>query len=176
ILGRVRQGYFVNGLSGPQFAWPDAVERLREESPEQSAGEPTAAAAPAGEPAPLRMLSALDPAIAPGACPVSRVSGNYIVFYGDQPVLAVENFGKRLASVAWEPDAAPDHTLLAAAVKHMATTFLRGSERGRDRRLKVAVESWDDAPVASSEAAKILRDLGGTPQGNAIIIWASSLP
>ncbi|MHB0886761.1 MAG: DNA glycosylase AlkZ-like family protein [Bacillota bacterium] len=176
ILGRVRQGYFVNGLSGPQFAWPDAVERLREESPEQSAGEPTAAAAPAGEPAPLRMLSALDPAIAPGACPVSRVSGNYIVFSGARPVLAVENFGKRLASVVWEPDAAPDHTLLAAAVKHMATTFLRGSERGRDRRLKVAVESWDDAPVASSEAAKILRDLGGTPQGNAIIIWASSLP
>ena len=193
ILGRVRQGYFIAGLSGPQFAWPDAVERLRQEAaPAEAAGStPSGDSAPRSvapdAPLPFRMLSALDPAIAPGGCPVNRVSGNYVVFAGGRPVLAVENFGKRLAPVTWGaeggaegPEAAiapgPDRALLTSAIKHMATTFLRGAERGRNRRLKVVVESWEGMPAAASEAATILRELGGIEQGGAIVIWASAMP
>jgi len=153
MLGRVRQGRFVLGLSGPQFAWPDAVEQLRAE-------------ASSSPPSP-RMLSALDPAVAPGVCPVSRVSGNYVVFAGHRPVLAVEGFGRRLVPMTGDVD-------LTAALRHMIWALLSGPERGRDRRLRVAVESWDGKPAASSEAAPILRELGGIVHGGAVIIWASA--
>ena len=33
LRGQVRRGYFVEGLSGAQFAWPAAVEALRADAP-----------------------------------------------------------------------------------------------------------------------------------------------
>src|SRR5262249_54378182 len=51
--GTVRRGYFVESLEGAQFAWPGAIDRLRE--------------APRGQAAHVVVLPAVDPACAWGS-------------------------------------------------------------------------------------------------------------
>lgn len=57
-LGVCRRGYFVEGLGGAQFALPGAVERLRA----QQVAPPGPVVAPSGEPLPVLVLDAADPA------------------------------------------------------------------------------------------------------------------
>lgn len=101
LRGDIRRGYFVEGLSGMQFANPVAVEelrRLRSESTEESL--------------PL-LVNACDPANPYGAgialhersrvqgqfC-FARIPSNYLVFQRGTPILLVENYGTRLWTLA----------------------------------------------------------------------------
>lgn len=88
LRGEVRQGYFVRGLAGPQFALPEALEALRDDGPSEHA----------------HLLSALDPANAyagllpseVGAPRISRLPGQYAVIRDGRLLLAVEAGGRRL--------------------------------------------------------------------------------
>ncbi|HEY3316185.1 MAG TPA: DEAD/DEAH box helicase [Bacillota bacterium] len=161
VLGRVRQGYFVSGLSGPQFAAPEAVEGLRELK-EEAVVPPSP---------PFLLLSAYDPAIAPPANPVPRAAGNYVLFAGGRAVLAVEGHGRRLTPLRPGIDPA----LWTDALQHLAQALIRGRGPVRGRRLKLLIETWDGRPAAKSEIGPFLRTLGGIEQGQAIVLWASSL-
>jgi ATP-dependent Lhr-like helicase len=106
--GRVRRGYFIDGLGGAQFALPGAVDRLR------------AYREPGDEPRAV-VLSAVDPANPYGAgLPwprreeeerrnLQRAAGAYAILVEGEPVLYLERGGRgvvTLPSFADEPRAA----------------------------------------------------------------------
>jgi ATP-dependent Lhr-like helicase len=99
--GRVRRGYFVEGLSGAQFALPGALDRLRaarmDETPIDGFG-----------PEAVRVLAALDPANPYGALlpwpepggggPQRRASGAWVVLVAGKAVLYLGPGGRSLTS------------------------------------------------------------------------------
>lgn len=99
--GRVRRGYFVEGLSGAQFAWAQTVDRLRAE-PDPNLGKEAV------------VLSTTDPANPYGALlpwPSNagrprRASGTRTVLVDGHPVFFMEKGGKKLISFpkAEEPE------------------------------------------------------------------------
>jgi ATP-dependent Lhr-like helicase len=101
MRGEIRRGYFVEGLSGMQYALPSAVDHLRGIRPSE------------GQDVSLLLLNACDPAnpYGPGVqavvqaangieLRVSRLPGNYFVFRGGTPVLLLENSGARVWMLA----------------------------------------------------------------------------
>ena len=92
MRGTVRRGYFVEGLSGMQFALPEAIDVLRKTRT-------------APRPAPrILLINGMDPAnpLGPGIptpfgeSAATRSPGTYIAFCNGHPVLLVQNYGARL--------------------------------------------------------------------------------
>jgi ATP-dependent Lhr-like helicase len=94
LRGQVRRGYFVEGLSGAQFAWPAAVEALRTDRPAASV-----------------LLSAMDPAWW-GPVDVTRVASNFVVVDSGRPALVLETAARRLRALVDQP---PLEALLSLA-------------------------------------------------------------
>src|SRR5579884_203250 len=137
-LGQVRRGYFVRGLSGAQFALPDAVERLRQ--PRQS----------------RLLLNATDPANPYGSLlpfegeqRVTRLGTNYVALVDGRPVLAVEGQGRDLRPL----DGASENGL------SLLPRLLDAPPRVRRLR-KLEVETWDGRPIIGSEVQRTLQSLG----------------
>jgi ATP-dependent Lhr-like helicase len=147
--GRVRRGYFVEGLGGAQFALPGAVDRLRaRRDPEGSS------------PAEV-VLAATDPANPYGVAlpwPVKgpqRAAGAYVVLLDGLPALYLERGGKGLVALracdgTWEEDAVRAVTELV--------------EDGRFRRL--ALERFDD------ELVPVLKAEGFVPSPRGLVRYA----
>src|SRR5262249_18389154 len=142
LTGAVRRGYFVEGLSGAQFALPEAARLLQELS------------VPATPQPPLILLHSLDPAnlygsgapfdlalLAGGARPFLRRAGSGLVQRGGKPVLFVEQQGKRLTAL---PSATADEVTRAVA---LLPAILGGT--ARDVRHKLVVETWNEQPVTT---------------------------
>jgi ATP-dependent helicase Lhr and Lhr-like helicase len=143
-LGTCRRGYFVEGLGGAQFALPGAVERLRER---RASDEPE-----------LLVLAAADPAQPYGAAlpwprragaRAARVAGAWVVLQDGYAVLFVERGGRSLVPLR-EPDPEWLRPAFGALVAHVRA--------GGAKRL--AVERFDGAPVAESDAMALLVDAG----------------
>ena len=91
MRGDIRRGYFVEGLSGMQFALPDAVRTLESIKSTKNTGE-----------MPL-IINACDPANPYGTGVelnnfprISRIPSNYFIFDSGLPVAWLENFGTRI--------------------------------------------------------------------------------
>ncbi len=163
--GRVRRGYFVEGLGAAQFAGAGAVDRLRAPEPRRADAGP--------EPAPGRtlVLAAADPANPYGAAlpwPVrtedgasshrpGRKAGALVVLVDGELVLYVERGGRTLLSWTEEPEA------LQSAADALALAVHDGA-LGR-----LTVERADGADVLGSEQplARALERSGfhATPRG-----------
>jgi len=142
-VGKVRRGYFINGLSGLQYALPEAVERLRmpieEGLPEYWA------------------LSKCDPANPYGSIldmpePVPSgigIQADLMVFRRGEPLLAAG--GKKMRLVSFKE--LTDEVLAAALREFAASTAWRGKDR-------VAVVEYNGRPIAETEAAEVLKTLG----------------
>ena len=91
--GKIRRGYFVEGLGAAQFAMPGAVDRLRAE---RTPGDgPT-----------VHLLAAADPANPfgatlawPRAKRLQRVAGAYLVLVDGEPTLYVERGRKGITTL-----------------------------------------------------------------------------
>lgn len=136
--GRVRRGYFIEGLGGAQFASPGAVDRLRQ----PSAGE-------------SMLLAAADPANPYGAAigwpetPVgrpSRSAGAYVVTVGGRLVVFVERGGRKLLTFTDDPG------LLTQAVERLRKLA------GRRRRFEV--ETIDGERAAVTQLGGLLVSAG----------------
>ncbi|MFN8507192.1 MAG: DEAD/DEAH box helicase [Dehalococcoidia bacterium] len=114
--GRIRRGYFIEGLGGAQFALPAAVERLRaeRERPEEAR---------------VFVISATDPANPYGATlawprgegetrPLQRAAGARVVLVDGEPVLYLERGGKGAVTLP----AFDDAEMATAAVHAMAAS------------------------------------------------------
>jgi ATP-dependent helicase Lhr and Lhr-like helicase len=91
--GKIRRGYFVEGLGAAQFALPGAVDRLRaERTPPETAA--------------VHLVAATDPANPYGATlawpkskKLQRVAGAYVVLVDGEPALYVERGHKGLVTL-----------------------------------------------------------------------------
>lgn len=142
--GRVRRGYFVEGLSGAQFGLAAAVERLRaarqEERPLDGFG-----------PESLCTLAAADPANPYGALlpwpesPASqipkRASGAFVILLAGQPILYIAPGAKQVSTFVQAHDEGKQCLQVAVgALRHLPTT-------GRKR---IAIRSIDGIPAMGS--------------------------
>ncbi|HET6744262.1 MAG TPA: DEAD/DEAH box helicase, partial [Candidatus Limnocylindria bacterium] len=153
--GRVRRGYFVEGLGAAQFAMPGAVDRLRaERTAEDEAGLS------------VSILAAADPAQPYGATlpwprdeetdrlPLQRVAGAYVVMVNGEAALYVERGGRGLLTLP----AFADNEVAAAALSAIPRLL---SPSGPMRELRL--ERVDRVPPAESAIAGQLRELGFRP-------------
>lgn len=148
--GRLRRGYFVEGLSGVQYARPDALERLRDVEGRQE----------------VRVLAAVDPANPYGAllpwpeagqneARPRRVPGAWVVLVDGRLALYLQPGGRNLLTFAGqlpEPEAQ-----LALALSALA----RLPPGGRRHFL---VSSVDGVAVQDSPLQALLLQLGFTPE------------
>ena len=151
--GRVRRGYFVEGLGGAQFCIPAALDRLRAERADPS-GDGTRSEA--------LILAASDPANPYGAAlawprwseedrrPLARAAGAYVVIVDGQPVIYLERGGKSLQTLPAFADEAVAAGALAALRQLVAD--------GRFRSIQI--ERVDGAAVSESPHTEALAAAG----------------
>jgi ATP-dependent Lhr-like helicase len=144
MRGDVRRGHFVDGLTGAQFALPQAVEALR--------------AAESGVES--HALSAIDPANAYGlplepaqrvALGRARSAGTAVVLRDGRPILAGD---ARSHSLRVDPDAS--HGEIAAAAEAWVEYVAARSQRPRD----LVVESINGSPAMRPPLADVLATAG----------------
>jgi ATP-dependent Lhr-like helicase len=152
--GEALRGYFVEGLSGEQYALPEAVRELEAE---RRRAEPHV------------LVSVCDPANLWGvAFPLLRLDGtraltsripqNWLVLRGGRPVLLAEGHGRELTRLSgWE---AADLGGVVAALKSVID---RPLALRPIRRLEVL--TWDGTPARETEAGPALLDAGFTADG-----------
>ena len=146
--GRIRRGYFVEGLGGSQFALPGAVDRLR--ALRDSGGGIVA-------------LAATDPANAYGSLlswpqsdgRMARTAGAYCVLDDGQVKLYLERGGRSLLTSG---EISPEHlrALIGMAV-------LAG---------RVEVQRVDGVPVMDSPLNALLREAGFTSTHRGLVAYA----
>jgi ATP-dependent Lhr-like helicase len=149
LRGELRRGYFVEGLSGVQYASPEAARELARHAADRVAEE-----------APV-LISTLDPAnlygaggafdiplLEGGTARLPRAATNYLVLAGGRPVLIIEALGKRLTGLA----SASESELRAAVA-------LLPCLAGPSRRV-LKVETYNTAAALASPAAPWLADVG----------------
>jgi ATP-dependent Lhr-like helicase len=164
--GEVRRGYFVEGLSGVQFALPHALERFAaKEAPPHDAG-------------PV-MLSVLDPAVPYGSgvnlalldsagqpLSLTRQAGNHLLWVNAKPVVYAENYGARLWSLA----GATDEQLANSLACLRQLLLLPESLRPRKR---IESETWNGAPITTTPAAIWLQQHGFEKEEQKMVLWPS---
>jgi ATP-dependent Lhr-like helicase len=147
--GRIRRGYFVEGLGGSQFALPGAVDRLR--SLRDEGGGVVA-------------LGATDPANAYGSVlpwpesggRMARAAGAFCVLDGGRLVLYLERGGRSLITNG-EVTAAHLTALIAVAT----------------RAGRVELQKVDGAPVMESPLRPLLREAGFASTHRSLVAYAS---
>jgi ATP-dependent Lhr-like helicase len=154
--GKVRRGYFVEGLGGAQFAYPGTVDRLRRIRDGSSEGE-------------VHVLGATDPAnpygwLLPwpeytdesGRGP-RRVAGATVVLVDGAPVLYLDRGARRLRVLADVPEAALDAAMQA----------LPDLARRRPRR-RILLERVNGESATASAFADRLAGVGFVPEYRAM--------
>ena len=163
--GRIRRGYFVDGLGAAQFALPGAVDRLR--SMREPGTERTMDGAPGRATDHLtgptvHLLAAVDPANPYGAAlawprrgeadhrPLQRAAGAYVVLVDGAPALYVERGGHSLQTLPAADDPAVAGSALAALHELV--------DDGRFRELVIA--RVDSEAVAGATWRPLLEEAG----------------
>jgi ATP-dependent Lhr-like helicase len=154
--GEVRRGYFVAGLTGAQFALPEAVEMLR--APAAEGAEPIVMAV--SDPANVYALPAapgveVDPLARP------RGAGALLVTIAGRVVLVAEGRGAKLRV---RGDATPAE--VTAGARALAERLVARQRRGKRRDL--VVETGDGERAAGSRWAGALRDAGFKGMGTGL--------
>jgi ATP-dependent Lhr-like helicase len=149
--GRIRRGYFVDGLGAAQFALPGAVDRLRSmrDLPDHRPAGPT-----------IHLLAAADPANPYGAAlawprrgdtdrrPLARAVGAYVVLVDGAAVLYLERGGHSLQMLPAADDPATA-SIASAALRALVD----------DRRLReLVVTRVDGESVSTSRWRPLLEE------------------
>ena len=137
--GRIRRGYFVEGMGGLQFALPGAVDRLR--TADHTEGVVVLAAADPANP-----YGTLVPWPKQTAGRASRSAGAYVILHDGRPLVFLERGGKRASLLAHDPDL---HTAAAEALTEIGL---------RHRRL--TIETIDGEPAGDHPLGAALLESG----------------
>lgn len=156
--GRVRRGYFVDGLAGAQFAYTGAIDRLRGDREDAEERDEMVTIDD------IRIVSALDPAnpyggivpwpevAKPDSAKPRRVAGAWLLLARGRPVLYAARRARNLitfpATIRNEDGAL---NAAIAALRHLP----RGTSRGM-----LVIEKVDGVNVAESPLADAFRDAG----------------
>jgi ATP-dependent Lhr-like helicase len=153
MRGEVRRGYFVQGLSGAQFALPEAVEQLRSIR-DQAPVDPELVVLNAVDPAnlygPQREGPGLETVLTASGEPLafSRVPSTWLVQQRGRPVLIAADSGARI-TLTEGVDEGLARRALQALLEHLGAFTAR-----------VSVETWNGDPVLSSEGQPVLESIG----------------
>ncbi|HET7339651.1 MAG TPA: DEAD/DEAH box helicase [Candidatus Dormibacteraeota bacterium] len=147
--GRIRRGYFVEGLGGSQFALPGAVDRLR--SLRESGGG-------------ILALAATDPANAFGTMlpwpqsdgRMSRAAGAYCVIDDGRLVLYLERGGRSLLTNG------------EVRLAHLQALIAVATNAG-----KVELQKVDGLPAMESPLKSALREAGFSQTHRSLVAYAS---
>jgi ATP-dependent Lhr-like helicase len=151
--GRVRRGYFVEGLGGAQFCIPAALDRLRAERSDPGGHRSSAD---------VQLIAAADPANPYGAAlawprwseedrrPLARAAGAYVVLVDGEPVVYLERGRKTLQTLP----AFADRETAAVAVNALRQLVADGRFRS------LQVERVDGVPVGESPHSEVLGQAG----------------
>jgi ATP-dependent Lhr-like helicase len=165
MRGEVRKGYFVEGLSGMQYALPAAVDELQHTRGASDADVPPLllnACDPAnpygpGLELPLRGNTAVDSES--GGPGFARIPGNYVVFHRGVPVLLLAHYGKKIWTLA-EADAHVIHDALRIFVD-----MIRLPDHLRPFN-DITIEHCDTLRTRESPFEPVLRSLGFRAERN----------
>ncbi|MGE5313678.1 MAG: DEAD/DEAH box helicase [Acidobacteriota bacterium] len=147
LRGEIRRGYFVEGLSGMQFALPEAgtlLERLRETPPTL----------------PGLVINACDPALPygqgidlqPVPVRISRLPQNFCALHNGAPLAWFEGFGSRIST-------APD--ISEGELREALTNFISYVRSMHHlERTAITIEYCNDQRPSSSPMEPALRSLG----------------
>jgi ATP-dependent Lhr-like helicase len=157
MRGEVRRGYFVEGLSGVQYALPETIDALAR-----------LAGGGADDGVDLVLIASLDPAnvygsgapldvplLAGGTARLIRGLGTSLVMSGGRPVLIIEGHGKRLTGLA------------SASEQELRRAVALLPELTGPSRRSLRVETYNTAPLAGAPVsdwlgkAGFVRDLTG---------------
>ncbi|MFQ5380075.1 MAG: helicase-related protein, partial [Dehalococcoidia bacterium] len=146
--GKVRRGYFIEGLGAAQFALPGAVDRLRAER--LAPDEPAAVVLPASDPAnPYGASLPWPRADAEDRRPLQRAAGALISLVDGLPAVYVERGRRSLLTLP----AAGDETLCSLALAALAEHPTVGAGGW-------TIERIDGEPAGGSKLAPRLREIG----------------
>ena len=153
--GRIRRGYFVDGLGAAQFALPGAVDRLRalRDQPGELVGDHGRV---------VHLLAAADPANPYGAAipwprrseadkrPFQRAAGAYVVLVDGAAVLYMDRGGTSIQVLP----AADDPDALAIAMRRLGDLVADGRVR------ELVIGKVDGEPVVASRFGDALLAAG----------------
>ena len=140
--GRIRRGYFVEGLGGLQFALPGAVDRLR--MAEEPEGTVILAAADPANP-----YGTLIPWPEHGEGRTSRAAGAYVILHGGIPSIFLERGGRRAVLLTRDSEL---HDAAAEALTEIG-----------ERHRRLAIETIDGKPAADHPLGARLLESGFAP-------------
>ncbi len=155
LRGEIRRGYFVEGLSGMQYALPEAAEELRALLSERGAERSRK----------ILLLASCDPSnvygpgvdVQAGAATaplrVSRLGGNYLAFADGSPILVIEGNGSAVVTLG---DPAP--SLVEQAMRDFVA-LLKLPEGSRPFK-EVIIEYWNGMRPAAIPESGMLQSLG----------------
>jgi ATP-dependent helicase Lhr and Lhr-like helicase len=165
--GEVRRGYFVEGMSGAQFALPEAMTMLQELH------------LPSTVAAPVVLLHSLDPAnlygsgapldvplLDGGTRPLTRRAGNWITLRAGRPVLLIEGQGKRLTAL---PSASREDVAAAVA----CVPGILDADGALTVRHKLTVEEWNGQPTTTTEGRELLEAAGFVRDYQGMTLYAA---
>jgi ATP-dependent Lhr-like helicase len=150
--GRIRRGYFVDGLGAAQFALAGALDRLR--AVREAADTPAAAT--------VHLLAAADPANAYGAAlpwprrgetdrrPLQRAAGAYVVLVDGIAALYLERGGATLQTLP----AADDPAVAVTAARALGVLVADGRIR------ELVIRKVDGEEIAASRFRAPLLEAG----------------
>jgi ATP-dependent helicase Lhr and Lhr-like helicase len=173
--GRIRRGYFVEGLGAAQFALSGAIERLRALRDAPSAS---------GDPPAVHVLAAADPANPFGAAlpwprrgdddrrPLPRSAGAQVVLVDGVAALYLDRGGRSLQTLP-----ASDEPSVAAAAIGGLLASLGGGRDGRDGRdRELVIARVDGESVADSARRATLLDGGFVPGYRGLVLRPAGGP
>jgi ATP-dependent Lhr-like helicase len=147
--GRIRRGYFVEGLGGAQFSYPGIIDRLRRVRDDEAREHDVVALAATDPANPYGWLLPWPELRASSGHGARRATGSAVVLVDGEPVLFLDRFGRRLRVFA---DASHD------AVER-ALPGLHAVARGRPRGILV-IDRVGAEPAVRSELASLLVEAG----------------
>jgi ATP-dependent Lhr-like helicase len=168
--GQIRRGYFVAGLSGVQFALPEALKLL-----EKVSRKPSAAG---GNPI---VLSSLDPALPFGGgidwgqldihgnpLKLVRSAANHLALVDGEIVMVGEKFFQRLSVLK---DLSPQNWQL---IVHRLREYLKMPDPIKPVN-RIEIRRINNLPAAKSPWANQLLENGFEKDGTRLVLWPSAL-
>jgi ATP-dependent Lhr-like helicase len=167
--GEIRRGYFVSGLSGVQFALPEALDLLDRMNRTSASGN--------GDPI---VISSLDPALPFGGAidwepadprsnplKVIRSASNHLVLVDGEIVMAGENFFKRLSILKEIP---PKNWELMTNRLHK---YLKLPSPFKPSN-RIEIHHINNLAAATSPLADHLLKAGFETDGSRLVLWPSA--
>ena len=166
--GEIRRGYFIHGLSGLQFALPEAIELL-ENIQDKGVGMSES----------IAMVSTLDPAMPLGRSvpwnliladgqPLSivRHDSNHLLFVNGQPCVYSENYARRI----WILKQVDEETI--HKIINLFKNWLRIPADIRPLR-QIVIETINGMTAVKSIYTKYFRSRGFEENGEKLLLWPS---